>query len=80
MLLYELLILDRTDPVFNPLWRQDYYTLPFASRLGALTSSYGWTEGLIKVNSIWTYEMVLFSHLLLSGLMHTSQSVFTHAI
>ena len=61
MLLYELLIVDRTDSVFNPIWRQNCYTLPFASRLGIISSSFGWTEGLIDSNSVWTYEMVLVS-------------------
>ena len=69
MLLYELLIVDRTDSVFNPIWRQNCYTLPFASRLGVLCSSFGWTEGLIDSNSVWTYETVLVSHIILSGLL-----------
>lgn len=69
MLLYELLIVDRTDSVFNPIWRQNCYTLPFASRLGIISSSFGWTEGLIDSNSVWTYEMVLVSHIILSGLL-----------
>jgi photosystem II CP47 chlorophyll apoprotein len=72
MLIYELLILDSCDTVFNPLWRQGCYTLPFASRLGALSSSFGWTEGLSSSTSIWSYELVAASHILLSGLLMLS--------
>ena len=69
MLLYELLILERNDRVFNPIWRQGCYVIPFISRLGVLNSSYGWVEGLSDSSYIWTYEVVLISHLALSGLL-----------
>lgn len=72
MLIYELFILDSCDIVFNPIWRQGCYTLPFISRLGALSSSFGWTEGLSSSTSIWSYELVATSHILLSGLLMLS--------
>ena len=31
---YELITLDPTDPVYNPIWRQGCYGIPFISRLG----------------------------------------------
>lgn len=38
MLLYELITIDPTDPVYNPIWRQAAYTLPFISRIGVIRS------------------------------------------
>jgi photosystem II CP47 chlorophyll apoprotein len=37
---YELIILDPTDPVYNPIWRQGCYVIPFISRLGVIRSLY----------------------------------------
>merc|ERR1712187_372358 len=45
MTLFELTILDPSDPVFNPLWRQGMYSIPFASRLGVTSSIYDWYLG-----------------------------------
>jgi photosystem II CP47 chlorophyll apoprotein len=77
MSLFELTILDPTDPVFNPLWRQGMYSLPFASRLGVTSSVYDWyigsTAGLdVSQDLYWTYEIVALAHLLLSGLLALS--------
>jgi photosystem II CP47 chlorophyll apoprotein len=70
MLLYEILIVDRTDTVFNPIWRQGCYAMPMATRLGAVSSAYGWSQGLSQsTSSSWTYEAVIISHILLSGLL-----------
>merc|ERR1712187_248816 len=74
MSLFELTILDPTDPVFNPLWRQGMYSLPFASRLGVTSSVYDWyigstPETATLANIYWTYEIVALAHLFLSGLL-----------
>ena len=72
MLLYELIILDPTDPVYNPIWRQGCYLIPFTSRLAVIRSIYSWSLG-IKLSSrttnlYWTYESVSTSHIILSGI------------
>jgi len=71
MLFYELIIFDPTDPVYNPMWRQGCYLIPFASRIGLVRSIYNWSLG-IQIDSIdtqnWTYETVSGAHILLSGL------------
>ena len=67
--LYEALVTDKTDSVFNPVWRQGCYVLPFSSRLGVIESSYGWVQGESLFNSAWAYEIVVLSHLILSGLL-----------
>ena len=69
MLLYETLVIDKTDIVFNPAWRQGSYVIPFSSRLGVVESSYGWVQGECLFDSSWTYEVVILSHLFLSGLL-----------
>jgi photosystem II CP47 chlorophyll apoprotein len=69
MLLYEILIVDRTDTVYNPIWRQGCYAMPMATRLGAVSSSYGWSLGISQVATSWSYEAVIVSHILLSGLL-----------
>lgn len=42
MAIYELAIFDPSDPIFNPMWRQGMFVLPFMSRLGVTTSWAGW--------------------------------------
>ena len=69
MLGYELIVLDSTDPVYNPLWRQGIYTMPYASRIGVLQSSYGWTIGIDTASTQWSYELVCTSQVILSGLL-----------
>ena len=69
MTLYELVIVDPTDPVYNPIWRQSTYVLPFISRLGVVQSVYSWSLGINSTPSLWQYETVALSHLLLSGLL-----------
>ena len=68
--LYELIIFDPTDPVYNPLFRQGCYLMPFISRIGCVSSQYGWSLGIeLSTNRFWTYETVGFAHILLSGLL-----------
>jgi photosystem II CP47 chlorophyll apoprotein len=68
MLLYELVYLDATDPVYNPIWRQGCYLIPFSSRLGVVRSLYDWSLGIeLRDNPYWTYETVGCAHILLSG-------------
>merc|ERR1712203_151324 len=71
MLLFELTILDPTDPVFNPIWRQGMYSIPIASRLGVTTSIYDWYIGTPNFNpyQLWNFETVSLAHLCLSGLL-----------
>jgi len=70
MTLYELIILDPTDPVYNPIWRQGCYVLPFISRLGVVRSIYSWSLGLeVSSNPYWNYETVGLAHIILSGLL-----------
>ena len=69
MLLYEILVIDRTDTVFNPIWRQGCYVMPIAMRLGEVSSFYSWSLGISQVVTFWSYEVVVVSHILLSGLL-----------
>ena len=69
MLGYELIIYDRTDPVYNPIWRQGIYAMPFASRIGVVQSSYAWTIGVDNEPTAWTYELVSAYQIILSGLL-----------
>merc|ERR1712203_526967 len=71
MLLFELTILDPTDPVFNPIWRQGMYSIPIASRLGVTSSIYDWYIGTANFSSyqLWSFEFVSLTHLCLSGLL-----------
>jgi photosystem II CP47 chlorophyll apoprotein len=62
MVLYELIILDPTDPVYNPIWRQGCYVIPFLSRLGVIRSLYSWSLGIkLSINLYWTYETIVIS-------------------
>ena len=80
MALYERMIVDFTDPIFNPYWRQGCYVFPFMSRIGVHESVDGFVLGLLfndgatagssaTVNPGWTYELVIAAHILLCGLM-----------
>ena len=51
MPLYELITVDPTDPVYNPIWRQGCYVIPFISRISVIRSLYSWSLG-IKQGSI----------------------------
>lgn len=79
MAVYEKMIVDFTDPIFNPYWRQGCYVFPFMSRIGVHESVDGFILGLlfndgpgnisIGAASGWTYELVIAAHILLCGLM-----------
>jgi photosystem II CP47 chlorophyll apoprotein len=71
MLIYELLVMDSSDPTYNPIWRQGAYVMPFASRIGVVRSSYGWSQSssISQYQYLyWSYECVSLSHIILSGL------------
>lgn len=64
MTLYELVVLDSTDPTYNPIWRQGGFVSPFGYRLGLSSISRYWKEdtvaiahiplgGLLLISSIW---------------------------
>ena len=68
LILYELILVDSTDPIYNPIWRQGCYGIPFISRLGVLCSLYNWSLGIeFNLKASWTYETVFLAHLSLSG-------------
>nr|AVY51807.1 CP47 apoprotein of photosystem II [Pyrocystis lunula] len=70
MLLYELVLLDPTDPVYNPIWRQGCFVLPWSSRLGVVKSWFSWSLGIdFSSTTYWSLEVVLAAHILLSGLL-----------
>lgn len=68
MVLYELITLDPTDPVYNPIWRQGCYVIPFISRLGVIRSFYSWSLGIkLSINLYWTYETINIAHISLAA-------------
>jgi photosystem II CP47 chlorophyll apoprotein len=70
MLMYELIVFDPSDPVFNPMWRQGCYVLPFLARLGCVQSIFGWSlDGSYDSLTFWTLEAVAVAHIFLSGLL-----------
>ena len=67
--LYEIIIFDPTDPVFNPMWRQSCYVIPCSVRLGVVSSIYRWSLGIeLAPRLYWTYETVGVAHIALSHL------------
>lgn len=70
MVFYELITLDPTDPVYNPIWRQGCYVIPFISRIGVIRSLFSWSLGIkLSINLYWTYETISIAHISLSGLL-----------
>ena len=70
MALFEASKFDPTDNVFNPMWRQGMYVLPFMARLGVTTSWSGWSAtGTGATSNLWTIEGVAVSHIVLAGLL-----------
>eukprot|EP00984_Skeletonema_dohrnii_P039062 scaffold43021_cov2465-Skeletonema_dohrnii-CCMP3373.AAC.2 len=57
MALYELAVFDPSDPVLNPMWRQDSWG--------------GWsiTGESVSNPGLWSFEGVALSHIVLSGLL-----------
>jgi len=71
MALYELAVFDPSDPVLNPMWRQGMFVMPFMARLGITDSWGGWsiTGETVTNFSLWTFEGVAATHIILSGLL-----------
>ena len=68
-MLYEVLIADRIDTVFNPVWKQGCYVIPTATRLGVVSFNYRQSIGINQVKNTWTYEATITPHIILSGLL-----------
>ena len=72
MALFELSNFDPSDPVFNPMWRQGMFVLPFMARLGITKSWGGWSlvpgESASDVG-FWSFEGVATAHIILSGML-----------
>jgi photosystem II CP47 chlorophyll apoprotein len=71
MALYETTTFDPSDPIFNPMWRQGMFVMPFMVRLGVTESWGGWSvTGEPALNpGFWTFEGVAIAHIVLSGLL-----------
>jgi photosystem II CP47 chlorophyll apoprotein len=72
MALFELSNFDPSDPVFNPMWRQGMFVLPFMARLGVTKSWGGWSvvPGESAADAgFWSFEGVATAHIILSGLL-----------
>ncbi len=72
MALFELSNFDPSDAVFNPMWRQGMFVLPFMARLGVTKSWGGWSivPGESAADAgFWSFEGVATAHIILSGLL-----------
>ena len=72
MALFELSNFDPSDAVFNPMWRQGMFVLPFMARLGITKSWGGWSvvPGESAADAgFWSFEGVATAHIILSGLL-----------
>ena len=60
MLLFELILVDISDSIFNPIWRQSCYVLPIISRLSVIKSYFGWSIGNYSTINIgaWVFEII----------------------
>jgi photosystem II CP47 chlorophyll apoprotein len=76
---YERSILDGSDSIYNPLWRQGSYVFPFMTRIGINDSAAGWSIGTTAAYNVadyetglgaWTYESVIVAHWILSGALY----------
>ena len=78
MSLYELLIFDLSDPIYNPIWRQGSFVLSFITRFGVSTSIFDWCIGVeflyynASFNILWKFESVSVSYFILAGLLSLS--------
>jgi photosystem II CP47 chlorophyll apoprotein len=68
MAFFELSIVDPSDFVLNPIWRQGLFVLPFMARLGCVSSLSRWSL-VERVQSTWSFELVAAAHIVLSGLL-----------
>jgi photosystem II CP47 chlorophyll apoprotein len=73
-LIFELYKFDPSDPIFNPMWRQGCFTMPFVARLGVTTSWNGWsiTGENVADPGFWTFETVAIAHIVFAGLQFLS--------
>ena len=55
ILLYELITVDPTDSVYNPIWRQGCCVIPFISRISVIRSLYSWSLGIKLLSSIFLW-------------------------
>jgi photosystem II CP47 chlorophyll apoprotein len=78
MVLYELIVVDPSDPVYSPIWRQGCYVLPFLSRIGVVQSAFYWSLGSSSSSvgssfsnqiQYWNFETVSQAHIFFSGLL-----------
>ena len=71
MLLNQHSALAPSDLVFNPMWRQGLYVMPFATRLGCTSSWSGWSvvSSQAATPLTWSYETVGIAHIVLAGLL-----------
>ena len=72
MALFELSNFDPSDAVFNPMWRQGMFVLPFMARLGITKSWGGWSvvPGESAADAgFWSFEGVATAHIILSGML-----------
>jgi len=69
MAFFELSVVDPSDFVLNPIWRQRLYVLPFMARLGCVNSWTGWSLVSSPQTRPWTFEFVALAHIGLSRLL-----------
>ncbi len=72
MALFELSNFDSSDAVFNPMWRQGMFVMPFMARLGITKSWGGWSviPGESAADAgFWSFEGVATAHIILSGML-----------
>lgn len=73
ILLYEILIIEKSDFLYNPIWRQGSYVFPFIIRLGITVFNFGWCFNSFRyTDSVWTIELISVAHLVLAGLLFMS--------
>lgn len=70
MLLYELLLMDTSDPTYNPIWRQGTYVMPFISHTNTTHPHHRWSLSISQHQHLyWSYEHTPSYHMILSGLI-----------
>ncbi len=70
MLLYELLLMDTSDPTYNPIWRQGTYVMPFISHTNTTHPHHRWSLSISQHQHLyWSYEHTPSYHIILSGLI-----------
>ena len=72
MLAYELLLMDSSDPTYNPIWRQGTYVMPFISHTNTTHPHHRWSQSSSisqHQHLYWSYEHTASYHIMLSGLI-----------